>query len=338
MLQKNEATILGENPDCVQILRGGEFRVDHPFRSTRKLFGPSVLDTEGQAHTTRKRSWLSAFSRAHVQSEPVQELLKACVIEGMAYAKDNGDLFLATEYIPNRVVLNLLGRSELDPLEHYEKIRPIIWFLENGEKPEGLADAMSYLLATTSESSNELFLDLSEKERSREVSVFAVAGSETTVVAMKKVLHLWLKDLQGFKRKKAELGLENFAAEVLQSDPPLGLAPRFCVEDTKVGSHSFSKGDIVHINIPDANEGASEAGCPLHGAAMKNGAKVHDLTFGYGKHHCPGHLLAKEELYLFIEFLGEMDPKDFEVSEQQPDFKYATFRHPASCKVTPVTS
>ena len=313
------STITGFS-ESQDILTNPNFRVDHPFRSTRKIFGPTVLDTEGSTHIGRKRSWLSAFAPQNVASEPFQSAIKQSLSEGFDLAEAKNDLMLACTYIPNRVVLLLLGCADVDPLEHFERTRPLIQFLEDGERSAAVTDAKAYLKKRFIDQTSSLLMDLPEKDRMKELLVFAVAGSETTTVAFKNIMLHWAKRNKEFQEQAKVAGIDALILDILKADPPLGLATRYCGADASLGSKSYKKGDIVHVDIVEANKD-----CPVSG--RKLGAK--DLTFGIGRHACPGHLLAKAELKSAIEYLLKLDIRDYLVETHGiQDERPLNFRHP----------
>ncbi|MEN3794600.1 hypothetical protein [Fulvimarina sp. MAC3] len=305
--------------ESVAILKSAQFRTDHPFRATRQLFGPTVLDVEGKGHVARKRNWLQDFSRRALTSEAYRSVIEQSMAEGFADARAYDDLMRLAVYVPNRVILLLLGCEDIDPMEHHAKVRPAIAYLETNVKGPGVAEAKAYLRSELFARADGLFADLEPKQREAELSLLAVAGSETTTVAMKSLLMLWAEDHERFVRECTEAGVEAFNLGLLRSDPPLGLATRYCSADTVIGETAFEKGDIVHVDLVKSN-----SGCPVpHGSAG------FDLTFGQGKHSCPGHLLAKAELALLTEQLLAMDRSAITLERTAATPRPANFRHPS---------
>ncbi|EAU41871.1 hypothetical protein FP2506_15599 [Fulvimarina pelagi HTCC2506] len=305
--------------DGVAVLRGNQFRTDHPFRATRQLFGPTVLDVEGKDHSTRKRNWLQDFSRRALASESYRSIIQRSMAEGFADARDHDDLMRLAVYVPNRVILLLLRCEDIDPMKHHERVRPAIAYLETNVKGPGLAEAKAYLRSALFKRDNGLFGGLEPREREAELSLLAVAGSETTTVAMKALLAFWAEDHDGFVRECEDEGVDAFILRLLRRDPPLGLATRYCSGEARVGETTFQKGDIVHVDLVKSN-----GGCP-----MSNGSASSDLTFGQGKHSCPGHLLAKAELTLLTERLMAMNRADIVLERTAAAPRPANFRHPS---------
>lgn len=315
-----------------EIFTNEAFRVDHPFRSTRQIFGPNVLDTEGAAHVKRKRIWNTAFGRKEINSEAISTTIHAGVQQGLEYAQSLNNLYVAATYIPNKIVLDLLGCHDIDPMDHYQKVRPLIHFLETGEKNSDYAQARQYVRNPMFHSKSSLFAGMSDKERESDIALLVGAGTETTVVAMKVMMGAWANDPQKFKSAIEHHGMTDFISLLLDSDPPLGMATKYCSHPVSINDIDLKKGDIVHVSIVDANR---DAQCPFEKQATPGPQASQNLTFGLGRHHCPGHLLAKAELAEVALHLLDLDPARFEF--KAPDYadkaRPLNFRHPSDWQI-----
>lgn len=316
---KSSTIYINEYEAGLKILRDSAFGVDHPFRATRQLFGPNVLDTEGETHIARKKAWLAEFSGKSMSSDRVQGIVKSAVERGFALAKERGDLMVAAVYIPNRVVLDLLGCPQIDAFDHHDRMRPITDYLETNVKTPKVMAAKTYLRDGPFGAAPDLFAPLAQEDRERELMLLAYAAAETTMVALKCTLLFWVSRNQQFHDALAANGMDSFILSHLKNDPPLGLATRYCKRDITVEEQRFAKGDIVHVNIVAGN-----ADCPVSAGARR----TVDLTFGTGKHSCPGHLLAKAEMEAVIERLVTMNNCEFELVQPGADERPVNFRHP----------
>ncbi len=315
-MQLRDPLVIDDLDTALEVLSNRMFRVDHPFRTTRKLFGPSVLDTEGDEHSRRKRAWMQLFRRSQIEG-PVGSVIARAVDEGFARAKTRGDLSAICVWIPNRIILDLLGCSKIDPEAHYAKIRIAAAMLEANRPGPEIAEVRSYLRDPAFDRGN-FFADLSEEDRTREIAVLLVAGVETTIVALEVMLCVWAQDAHGFAARMAREGVEQCILRMLCQDPPLGLAMRYTPKDTQVGSDTCPAGTIMNVNI--ATVGRAEA-------------DMAKIIFGRGRHQCPGKSLAMRELTLVAEKLSEMLPDDYQFHinhyEKRPD----TFRHPGVIQI-----
>jgi cytochrome P450 len=312
MLQR-EPLLIDDLDTALEVLNNRTFRVDHPFRTTRKLFGASVLDTEGDEHSRRKRAWMQLFRRPQMEGT-VEPVIARAVECGFAQARASGDLSRLCVWIPNRIILDLLGCPDLDPKAHYEKIRIAADILEVNHPAPKIAEVRNYLRNPAFHQGG-LFADLAEEDRIREIAVLLVAGVETTIVALELLLCNWARDAQGFAERLAQEGAEQAVLRMLCQDPPLGLAMRYAQTEAQIGAGTCPAGTIINVNI--AAVGATEP-------------EMAKIIFGRGRHQCPGKSLALRELTLVAGRLSGMEPEDYQIHISQDGPRPATFRHPGT--------
>lgn len=309
----------------MRILRSRDFGVDHPFRATRQVFGPTVVDTEGDYHVNGKRSWMKEFLPQSIATDRVTSIIAEAVEEGFELATNEDDLMVASIYIPNRVLLKLLNADDVDPMEHHKKLRPITDFLETNERSKEAGEARSYLHSGPfNQCPGSLFSTLEDGQQQKELLLFAYAAGETTMVAMKNLLLFWAQNPSEFRTQIEEEGIQKFLVDSMRSDPPLGIAMRYCKNDVEIDGQQFAKGDLVHVSIVEGNKN-----CPVG----NNGRPSVDLTFGAGKHSCPGHLLAKAELEAVARRLLTMDPSHYQVTGTPSAQRPMNFRDPGPLKI-----
>lgn len=325
-LARNREIIIKDPALGLRILRHDAFAVDHPFRATRHIFGPTVLDTEGQQHSESKRSWLMEFRPENVSSSRLQGIIQEAVESGFERAEEENDLMIAAIFIPNYVLLCLLDAEHIDPLEHYLQLRAATQYLETNQRTQEAVRSKAYLASEPFDAPQcPMFRGLEGRRRQREISLFAFAAAETTVIALKCLLLSWIRHNRQFTDKLSQQGEKDFIHDFLRHDPPLGVATRYCKTDTEIDNHCFSKGDVVHVSIVDINSQCPASPEPTGGT---------NLTFGTGKHACPGHFLAKQELYNVAQRLAEMNPDDYElIAEQENLSRPMSFRDPGVYRV-----
>lgn len=301
----------------LEILRSACFGVDHPFRATRQIFGPTVLDTEFETHFERKKSWTAQFLHQKINEEIVQNIISRSVSEGFQYAKSCNDLIAASVYIPNRVLLLLLGLADINPIEHHQKLRAITQFLETNKKNDDVLQAKEYLRNGPFKDTSYLFEGLEEDKKFNELLLFSYAAGETTFVAMKCLILSWFHHSAEFDAAIENDQTDTFLTKLLIKDPPLGIATRYCKQNVTLGRNSFKKGDLVHIDIVAGNE-----------HCLSGQKKKLDLTFGSGKHRCPGQLLAKGELKAAVKYLTSLNPENYELVGKVSSDRPVNFRDP----------
>jgi len=306
-----------------EVLGSEVFRVDNPLRATRKIFGPSVLDTEGRTHWRKKRNWNMTFSRTAV-AERFARTVEVAIPKGIALAEARGDLLLAAECIPNLIIMDLLGKTGIDPIEHYAQIRPIADFLEEAKTGEKLEVAARYIRTLVGPDSPSPFERIAPEDRQSETLLLLLAGVETTVVAMKVIILRWFSDGASLCTEVEAEGARAAIMKTLKSDVPLGLATRFCAKEGGSPNCPASRGDIVHVNLFKA-------------ASADTSALPHDhLVFGSGKHRCPGSHLAMLELETLLKALLRRSYLDYRIEEaEEAKPRPSTFRHPTLAKLCP---
>jgi cytochrome P450 len=310
------------DPEIAREVLGSEvFRVDNPLRATRKIFGLSVLDTEGHTHWRKKRNWNMTFSRTAV-ADRFAHIIKAAVPKGIAMAEARGNLLLAAECIPNFVILDILGRTGIDPIKHYAQIQPIAKFLETAMVDKKLEAAVEYVRTLVGSGNPTPFARIAPEDRQTETMLLLLAGVETTVVAMEEIILHWFSHEASLYAEVEVEGARAAIMNTLKRDAPLGLATRFCVKEGGSPSCPVSRGDIVHVNLFKA-------------ARSDSRDLQHDhLVFGAGKHRCPGSHLALLELETLLEALLHRSPANYRLEDKQDNKpRPSTFRHPASTRL-----
>lgn len=316
MQPSHEPLVIDDFNTAREVLSGDAFRVDHPFRTTRRLFGQSILDTEGDAHSHLKRAWMKLFRRPEMEG-PVEPIVARAVAAGFAHAEAQGDLARICTWIPNRVILDLLDRPDLDPETHYATVRSAARMLEaNRAGPE--LSAVRDHLRDPAFGANGLFPDLDPEQRRREIAVLLVAGVETTIVALEILLCAWVRNAQALARRIGRDGAEATVLHILRRDPPLGFAMRYTRSDTTLGDRHCPAGTILNVDIAAVRAPASW---------------IAQLMFGRGRHQCPGKPLALRELTLVAERLASLSPADYTFSIEPHQPRPATFRHPGTIRV-----
>lgn len=217
--------------------------------------------------------------------------------------------------------------EDVDPVEHHYKLRPITDFLETNQRTEAVAGAREYLHSGPFSKNLTLFADLDETKRVNELLLFAYAAGETTYVAMKSMILLWVNDSQKFQTRLEEEGIQHFISTNLRADPPLGIATRYCKVNTEIDAMSFSKGDLVHVDIVSSNR-----------QCQMSGEQRQDFTFGSGRHSCPGHLLARAELDAVAAYLKTLDSNAYRIEGDLGCERPTNFRDPGKISIRSVLS
>ncbi|WP_456786156.1 hypothetical protein [Cellulomonas sp. P5_C5] len=314
---------IGDPLDVDRLLRGKEFRADHPFRVSRRILGVSTLDLEGVEHRNRKREWWAEFGKQWTDTDAAQEMIRSAVAGGFARARESEDLLSACVYVPNRVVLDLLGFHGMDPVEHYARLEPVIRTLGGFSEPEDrLAQSKKYVQELVRDVTVPLFSDLPDDARSAELALFLIAGAETTVVALKVVTVAWWSDAAAVTGDVRVSGSRNVVMRLLAKDAPLGLTTRHATKDLEFENVGhIPRGSLIDVDLATACVRSDVDGPDSRRSSQ-------GYVFGAGAHRCPGDRLAMLEVENYLDGLVQLDAADFVpvgTSEPRP----STFRHPA---------
>lgn len=317
----HERLRLGDPADVGRLLREESFRVDHPFRVSRRILGASTLDLEGTEHRRRKRGWWAGFGKQWVDSVTVQEMVDTAVADGFARARADNDLLRGCAYVPNRIVLDLLDLPEVDPLEHYASLEPVLRVLGGlPDTDERVGQAKDYIHGIVQDVEVPWFADLPDDARAAELALFLVAGAETTVVALEVLTAAWWNDADAVAAEVDRVGAASVVMRLLTQDAPLGLTTRYASREVVIDTIGrIPRGAMIDVDLASASQ-QSDPG------ATDTRRNAQGYVFGAGAHRCPGDRLAMVEATAYLDTLVGLD-----VSQYQPvlsgEPRPSTFRH-----------
>jgi cytochrome P450 len=157
---------------------------------------------------------------------------------------------------------------------------------------------------------------VADDELERILLAFAVAGHETTMNASGSMLR-YLVDEPGRQadlRARPEL-IPAFVEECLRYSSPVQSMGRFTTRDVEVGGVTIPQGSRVLLVFAGANRDPARFGHAGEFDAERSAAG--HLAFGFGRHQCPGALLARTELRLLLEKLITLPELEY---AGEPDF------------------
>ncbi|MFI2856143.1 cytochrome P450 [Paenibacillus sp. JSM ZJ436] len=323
------------------------FTAEHVFRTTRHLFGPTIIDMEGEHHQRIRAALGKKFKSGEVNTvlegiinEVVQkrfDRLGACteleVISGFAAA------------IPIGVIMRILGL----PVEHsdwvFTVMRPIMRYLDNSKESmtQALTSAdqlQAYILETIrltpSFEPGSLLAELlpnpgsellTEAELVRHVMLLLSAGTDTTMGTIANVITCLLRNPETLKELQQDTELlPRVIKETLRLEPPLHSTLRIAKEKVVIQDVTIPKGSAVQLLLASANRDEEIYDHADRWDIYRR--EKHTMAFGAGSHHCIGTLLAQKELELiFKEFF-----KRYVIAPRQglalPEIRGRSFRCP----------
>ena len=300
---------LFRHADITMAFRSPQFTAVHPFRRTRQLFGPTMIDVPDPLHAN-----IRAVSVARMKSADLKVYLKDIIQppidDLLAPLLDQGPVDWIESFakpLPMRVMCSLFGFPEDDSEPLYRDFRPIIRYLDSVgsladadrarqeliasvrrrlENPQGRAyPGIAHLLAGSD--------DLDETTAMNNILMLIAAATETTILSLSNVL-LCL-DAHSFPWDTADPDcIRDAVRECLRWQPPLHSTVRFATEDVTLNGVTIPRGSAVQLCIASGNRDEtvfedSETWNP-------DRKKRTILTFGIGAHACIGQMLATFEL------------------------------------------
>jgi cytochrome P450 len=339
-----------------------DFTVDFPFRASRQLFGPNLLDVDGPAHRELRRLIAPAFNAAAVEGyagraiEPVvRELL-----DGLA-GRDRVD-FVAdfAARVPYGVVCRLMGIPAADAPWLYAQMRPVVHNLDYPRGPLDPALAarreleayFSALLVTQRAAPPDTILGALQRGGGASADAAGVdaagadaaghvlgttlllllAATETSISAIANVMACLLRHPGALAGVAARPGsIPAVVAESLRWEPPLHSVLRFAAEDINIDGVLIPRRAAVQLSLASANRDAAAFGDPDRWDPGR--AERAHLTFGGGRHGCPGFQLASRELHLIYQLLIERFATIESDGDDIPLIRGHVFRRPTSLPV-----
>jgi cytochrome P450 len=305
--------------DVRNALTDRSFSVDMPFRTTRRAFGPSMLDIDGPAHKKLRRGTALPL-QTRVQEAPgvVSRLARALLDE----LPEDEPVDLATQFavrLPVQVFCWVTGLPTADAQWWYTALRPLIDHVDHGAvgvtavtaQRRRLIDEMQARLTADAVDRRGLLPFLAGVREDLDVSPVAilsnslmlmVAGTETTGLAIANLTARLLSQPGTMAALRRDPGLvPAVVQESLRIDPPLHVILRVAGADAAVGGVTLPRGSAVQLCLASANHDPRYFTEPDTWNPQRDEAPA--LTFGSGRHACLGSNLAVLELEVAVRVL-----------------------------------
>lgn len=341
-----------------QVMVSRDFTVSSPFRASRVLFGPTVVDIDGEDHR-RLRIALSEAINVR-KNQTYREWIVRPTIERVADGLEEGRRQDWVEEFCDVIPLSVMSRIIGIPDEDFAFFRricgPIIAYLDFATadtKRAGraaMAELAPYLEALLKRPSRAdrfddsiigSYLDQQRRlgqpsttEIVRHVSLLIPAAIDTTNRLIANCIHVLCSNptLQARLREEPA-GIPSFVSEVLRFEPPIHTTLRFASVDTAVLNHAIPAGAAVTVNIGAVGRDPSLFKRPDCFDPTRSPSK-HVLSFGAGKHQCVGKNLATIEVCDCVEILlRRFEDIAFAPDTERPRITGTAFRSPLTLPI-----
>jgi cytochrome P450 len=334
------------------------FTVASPFRASRVLFGPTVVDIDGEDHR-RLRIALSDAINVRKNAAYREQIIRPKVLDIARALKDGLSQDWVADFcdiVPLSIMSRIIGIPDKD-FEFFRAVcGPIIEYIDfsTAETKRAGIDAMaklrSYIKDLLAQGGQQgafgetiigSYLDQqsrlgqpSTEEIIRHVSLLIPAAIDTTNRLIANCIFMLCADsaLQQRLRENPE-GIIDFVSEVQRFEPPIHTTVRFANCDTEVEGQAIPSGAAVTVNLAAAGRDPSLFFDPNRFDATRAPSN-RVLSFGAGKHQCVGKNLAMIEICDCMEaLLGVFVSFKFDPNAPVPRITGTAFRSPPSLPI-----
>jgi cytochrome P450 len=329
------------------LMDSDSFGVEHPFRTTRHLFGPTIIDMDGNAHQRIRAAISRTFKPANIHTlvdTVIQPVVKECVMQ----LKGKESVEIMSEFavhIPTLIILKLIGLPVKDGIWVYENLRPIMQFLDYPKK--GLSEAIKasdqlyeyieeFIQNCNTIDPNSLLADLLAPPQSEQISTVELirhvllllsAGTETTIGTIGNIFTCILKNREILRVVQTDSSIiPLLIQETLRYEPPLHVTTRIAKKDVDLDGVRIPKGAFLQLLLASANRDEEMFEQPNVWNIYRK-EKV-NLSFGSGSHNCPGYALAYMELEVILTQFFEHFLIKEPTNEEIPIIEGKSFRCP----------
>ena len=337
--------------DIKTCLTSPDFTVDYPFRVSRQVFGPTLLDFEGPRHA-RLRRMLGGLLVGRDDNMPFVGPVERCVADVLDALDDMAEFDFVSAVardLPESVTAAFLGippgergwafghlRYLLDHLDGSSKdfavaaelrrevcalVRQLL--LDPGLEGQGVIKQLGALVHA-----GELELD----DAIGLVLLVLAAGVETSTGLLANTMVALAEFPQWRARGRGDDAvLDRVVREVIRWQPPQMDTVRFARTDTRLAGLPVAAGQPLKLLLGSGNRDETVFADP--DGFRPDRTERAGLSFGHGRHSCLGmHLAIGVATRFFAAFLRRFP--DAAVAGPVPRIGGWTFRQPATLPMT----
>ncbi|HTX96951.1 MAG TPA: cytochrome P450 [Mycobacterium sp.] len=294
---------------------------EQPFRTTRRAFGPSMLDREGAHHLRLRGLAASALSPKHIDiyEESIIKPVAGELLDRLMHGNPTDLVRYYARELPIAVFCRVMGIPPAHGPWLYSALRGLIAHIDQDGGSVAEVTAQRKVLRRYFEDRlrerdycDGLLRRFAEADDGfttipdvlNNATMLLAAGTETTGLAVGTLLaHLAMFPTL-LDEMRADPGLvPAVVSESLRHEPPLHFTTRFLAEDVDVDDTTLKAGSAVQLCLGSANRDERRYASPDRFDPHR--ADLVPLTFGYGMHRCIGSGLANRELAVMIRMFIE---------------------------------
>lgn len=309
--------------DCVTVLRDADTWSSASNDQVGMIMGRTLIEMDGREHTRHRQLVQQMFVPKYLDAlTPVLVALAHEIVD--EFARDgHADLVQQfTARFPVQVIAHLTGVPRRDYPRFVGWAEDIVGFVRDIARGLDAAAALrAYLLPIVQERRRAPGDDvisklvtgavdgvgLTDDEVVNFLRLLIPAGAETTYRLIGSTLFALLAN--GLvERVRADRTLVPWALEeTLRWETPVLFVSRLCTRDGEIHGVPVAKGEVAMVVIASGNRDEARFADPDR-FDLDRRAEDH-LSFGFGRHHCLGYYLARQEARIAIDAILDRLPE-----------------------------
>jgi len=337
--------------DIKTSLTSPDFTVDYPFRVSRQVFGPTLLDFDGPRHT-RLRRRLGSLLVGRDENLPFVGPVDRCVadaLDRLAGLVDFDFVPTVARALPESVTAAFLGIPDGERDWVFGHLRYLLEHLDGSSKDFAVATELRRevcalarrLLRDPDQEGQTVISRLGAFVRAGELDVedavgmvllVLAAGVETSTGVLANTMVTLSRFPEWCARGRADDAvLGGVVREAIRWQPPQMDTVRFARTDTRLAGVPVAAGRPLKLLLGSGNRDETVFTDPE--SFRPDREERASLSFGHGPHSCLGmHLAVDVATRFFAAFLRRFP--DATVVGQVPQIDGWTFRQPTALPMT----
>jgi cytochrome P450 len=341
--------VLTKYDDCLAVLKDSDTYSSRSNAEVGKIMGRTVIEMDAKEHTRHRALVQRVFVPRGLDGlQPVLEEMLHEIIDDLA-GKQRADMVAHfTECFPVQVMAHMVGIPRADYPQFQRWAIDLIGFSK--DYPRGYAASAAvreYLLPIIAERRAQPCEDvistlvtgtvdgqgLSDEEVVSFLRLLIPAGAETTFRLIGNMLFALLTERNRWERVRADRTLVPWAVEeTLRWETSILFVARESTRPTRVRDVEIPQGQLVSVVLASGNRDEDHYTDPDR-FDLDRHADDH-LTFGFGRHHCLGYHLARQEAAIALEgVLDRLRNLRLDPAAPPPSITGLAFRSPKALPV-----
>lgn len=341
--------LLTKYDDCLAALQDAETYSSGSNAEAGQVLGRTVLEMDGREHGRYRALVQPAFAAKALDG--LEALMATLVEELLDVVRDSERADLVsqfTEHYPVQIIAHLLGIPRADYPRFQRWAQDLMGFtLDFARAATASAEIRTYLLpiiaARRADPRDDVVSrlvtgavdghGLGDEEVVSFLRLLIPAGAETTFRLTGNLLVALLTEPDRYERVRADRSLVPWAIEeTLRWETSIVMLSRETTRPTEVRGVPMPAGALVSVVIGSANRDEAHYERPDE-YDLDRRADDH-LAFGFGRHHCLGHHLARAEVRVALNLILDRFPRlRLDPDVPPPHIIGMAFRSPPSLRV-----